>query len=276
MTSTSLHPTPSSRTVAGEQFRAVGLALRNEGIFFVAALLFFGTLIIVGAVRFAHGEHSPNAHMGFRYTGSGAIPMFLVGLFVPFGVWRREDPARRAYHWSMPVARGPHTVMKLISGWAWLMIATAVYLAFIVAITFLVSMITGEPTWQRTAPAWEWIVAFTAPTIGYLMTSIAVIASDHPWRWIGGIIIGYGVLMAVLGSFGMSDAARALQTITDGGFGLNAALFGTVNERTIDVAGRVPRELMTSLRMSTWMMAMPLWLIGSAIAAAVASYRHRE
>ena len=276
MTSTSLHPTPSSRTIATEQFRSVGLALRTEAIFFVAALVVFGLLIIVAAVRFAHGDHSPGARMGFRYESSGAIPMFLVGLLIPFGVWRSEDPSRRSYHWSMPVARGPHTVMKLLSGWGWLMIATILYLLFIVAVAYSVSMITGGEAWQRQTPVWEWAVAFTAPTLGYLLTSIVVIGSDHPWRWIGGILIGYGVLLAVLKSFGMEDFARVLNTITDGRYGLNAALFGEVTHGARGNTVGVTRELMTAMRMGTWMIAMPLWIIGSAIAVTVASYRHHE
>ncbi|HSU95595.1 MAG TPA: hypothetical protein VLI40_00105 [Gemmatimonadaceae bacterium] len=276
MTSISLHPTPSSRTVATEEFRAVGLALRTEAIFFVAALVVFGVIIVAAAVRFAHGDHSPNARMGFRYDSSGAIPMFLVGLLIPFGVWRSEDPARRSYHWSMPVARGPHTVMKLLSGWGWLMIATILYLLFVIAVAYSVSMITGGEAWQRSTPAWEWAVAFTAPTLGYLLTSIAVIGSDHPWRWIGGILIGYGVLLAVLKSFGMDDFVRALNAISDGRYGLNAALFGTVTDGARGITVGVTRETMATMRMGTWVLAMPLWLIGSAIAVTIASYRHRE
>ena len=276
MTSTSLHPTPSSRAVATEQFRAVGLALRTEAIFFVAALAVFGVIIIAAAVRFAHGDHSPSNHMGFRYGSTGAIPMFLVGLLIPFGVWRSEDPARRSYHWSMPVARGPHTVMKLLSGWGWLMIATILYLLFIIAVAHSVSMITGDQPWQHPTPSWEWAVAFTAPTLGYLLTSIAVIGSDHPWRWIGGILIGYGVLLAVLKSFGMEDFASALNAITDGRYGLNAALFGAVTDGARGITVGVTREAMATMRMATWVLAMPLWIIGSAIAVTVASYRHRE
>jgi len=276
MTSTSLHPTPSSRTVATEEFRAVGLALRTEAIFFIGALIVFGVIIIAAAVRFAHSAQAPGSHMGFRYDAVGAIPMFLIGLLIPFGVWRSEDPSRRSYHWSMPVARGPHTVMKLLSGWAWLMIATVVYLLFIVAIAQVVSTITGDRAWDGSTPAWAWIVAFTASTLGYLLTSTPVIASDHPWRWIGGILIGYGVLMAVLKSFGMEDIAHTLNTITDGRYGLNAALFGAGTDGAQGVTVGVTRETMATMRMGTWIIAMPLWIIGSAIAVAVASYRHRE
>ncbi|HEY8311867.1 MAG TPA: hypothetical protein VIG47_14990, partial [Gemmatimonadaceae bacterium] len=221
MTSTSLHPTPQSGTIATEEFRAVGLALRNEAIFFVSALLFFGVIIIAAAVRFTHSPHSAGALMGFRYDAGVAIPMFLVGLLIPFGVWRSEDPSRRAYHWSMPVARGPHTAVKLMSGWAWLMMATALYVVFVVVLATVTGMITGRPAWAGAAPAWEWIATFTAPTLGYLLTSIAVIGSDHPWRWIGGVLIGFGVLIAVLKAFGLDSLAIALNAIFDGRYGLN-------------------------------------------------------
>jgi hypothetical protein len=276
MTSISLHPTPSSRTVAIEQFRAVGLALRTEAIFFVGALIVFGAIIVGNAIRFAHTAQAPGSHMGFTYGAAGAIPMFLVGLLIPFGVWRSEDPSRRAYHWSMPVGRGLHTVAKLLSGWVWLMIATIVYLSFIIALATLVAAVTGDPAWQGTTPAWEWIVAFTAPTLAYLLTSIPVIGSDHPWRWIGGILIGYGVIIAVFKSFGMDDLAHTLNAISNGRYGLKAALFGGAQQGEQGVTIGVTREMMASPRMSTWLVAMPLWIIGSGIAVAIASYRHRE
>lgn len=284
MTATSLHPTPSDGTIATEEFRAVGLAIRTEMIFFIAALVLFTVLVIGSAIRFMHMDHQPSAHMGFTYDAAGAIPMFLVGLLIPFGVWRSEDPSRRAYHWSMPVARGPHTIMKLVSGWGWLMIGVAVYLLFIVGIATAVGSITGEAAWNGTTPAWAWVVAFTAPTLGYLLTSIAVIGSDHPWRWIGGIVIGYGILLSVFSSFGMADLAVALNSIYAGSLGIKAALFGTVTEAArsaVMSAGggthqRMAVEMANSLMLSTWILAMPLWLIGSAIAVTIASYRHRE
>ena len=276
MTSITLHTAPRTRVIAVEQFRAVGLALRNEAIFFVSALFVFGVIAIAGAVRFTETAHGPNAHMGFHYSAAGAVPMFLVALLLPFGVWRSEDPARRAYHWSMPVARGPHTLMKVLSGWGWLMIATMAYLLYVVVVASLVGKITGEHAWQGTTPAWEWLVAFTAPTIGYLLTSIPVIGSDHPWRWIGGVVIGYTILIALLQSFGMVEIANALNTISNGRYGLNAALFGSTHDGARGVTIGVTREAMSALRMSTWIIAMPIWMAASAVAVAVTSYRHHE
>jgi len=276
MTSISLHPTPSSRAVAVEQFRAVGLALKTEAILFISALVVLGGIIIANAVRIVQAHSAGSVHLGFTYRAEGVIPIFVVALLIPFGVWRAEDPSRRAYHWSMPVARGPHTIAKLLSGWLWVMIAVTVYLLCIIAIGHILPAITGEAARPGVTPGWEWVAAFTAATLGYLLTSIAVIGSNHPWRWIAGLVIGYSVLVAVLNAFGMPEAGRMLQTISDGAYGFKAALVGATQDGPRGVSVGMTRESMRALRFSTWLIAMPLWIIGSGIAVAIASYRHRE
>jgi hypothetical protein len=279
MTSISLHPTPSLRTVATEQLRAVGRALRTEALFFVGALVLLGVLVIANAVRMVHVQQlhpGTNLHMGMTYGSTGAIPIFLMAFLIPFGVWRAEDPSRRAYHWSMPVARGPHTIVKLLSGWLWMMIASAVYLLFIIVLATVVPLITGEPNHLGNTPAWEWIVGFTAPTLAYMLTSIAVIGSNHAWRWIGGLFVGYWVLIGFLAAFGMHDAAQVLRTVSDGAYGLNAALFGTADHTRGQITVGISRAHMDGLSVSNWLIAMPLWIIGSGIAVTIASYRHRE
>lgn len=266
-----MHPTPSPRVVAIEQFRAVWLALRTEAYFFIGALSLLGVVVIANQIRTTH-THGAGTPLGFTYGAAGAIPVFVMALLIPFAVWRAEDPSRRAYHWTMPVARGPHTIMKFLSGWAWLMIATVVYLLFIVALATILSMITGEHNDVASGPVWEWILAFTATTLAYLLTSIAVIGSDHAWRWIGGLFLGYWVLIGVLTSFGMPDASIALRTIWEGAYGLKTALFGIASGSV----RHFPGQHMSDLSMSAWLVAMPLWIIASAIAVTFASYRHRE
>ncbi len=273
MTSISLHPTPSSRTVAIEQFRAVGLALRTEALFFVGTLIVLAALMIGSTIHAMQTHPAGQFHTGFTYGAPVTIPIFLMAFLIPFGVWRAEDPARRAYHWSMPVARGPHTIAKLLSGWAWMMIAAVLYLAFIVALAAIIPMITGEISREGPTAGWEWAVAFTAPTLAYLLTSIAVIGSDHAWRWIGGLYIGYWVLIGVLFAFGMQEVSHTLRAIVDGAYGLNAALIGSAHDSASMRGGAVR---IRSLSMANWLIAMPLWIIGSGIAVTIASYRHRE
>lgn len=274
MTSISLHPTPSLRTVTIEQFRSVGLALRKEAFFFIGALIVLGVFLIGNAIRTQNSGYG-EVHMGFTYGAAGAIPIFFTALLIPFGVWRAEDPSRRAYHWSMPVARGPHTLAKLLSGWAWMMIATAVYLVFIIILAVTIPLITGEPNRLASTQGWEWIVAFTATTIAYLLTSIAVIGSDHAWRWIGGLFIGYWILIGFLAVFGMGDLSQVLRTVFDGTYGLKAALFGTTDHTQGRIVVGITSDTMRGLSMRNWIVAMPLWIVGSGIAATIASYRHR-
>ncbi len=273
MTSTSLHPTPSTRNVAVEQFRAVGLALRTETYFFLAALSLIGVLVVSSTIREMHLHPGSGVDHSFTYGSMGAIPVLLMALLIPFGVWRAEDPSRRAYLWTMPVARGPQTVIKLLSGWGWLMLAGVVYALFIILLATINSMITGGPNVVASGPGWEWMVIFSATTLGYLLTSVAVIGSDHAWRWIGGLVLGYWVLMGVFASFGMQDAGLALRTIWDGVYGLKAALFGTGPDAYVNGASRM---MMRETLESHWLVAMPLWIIGAGIATAIASYRHRE
>jgi hypothetical protein len=273
MTSTSLHPTPSSRTVATEQFRAVGLALRTEMFFFIAVLILFSVLIIGNTIHGVQTRPPGQWRTGFSYGAPVATPMFLMALLIPFGVWRAEDPSRRAYHWSMPVARGPHTIAKVFAGWAWLMIAAVVYLLFVIALALILPRITGEVSRFGDAGAWEWIVAFTAPTLGYLLTSIAVIGSDHAWRWIGGLFLGYWVLIGSLTAFGMQDAGQTVRAITAGAYGLNAATIGAARDAASASSAHM---VVRGLSMSNWLVAMPLWIIASAIAVTIVSYRHRE
>lgn len=257
MTSISLHPLPEQRTIASEQLSAVGIALRKEGMVFFAALVILSALSIAGAIRAAGNPHQ---HMGFSYGPGAAIPMMLVGLLLPFGVWRNENPERRSYHWAMPIARGPHTLMKVMSGWLWLMAATAVYLIFLVAVGAAMSYITGAFPHNGSAALWEWAIPFTAATVAYMLISIVVLASDHPWRWIGGLVIGDIVIIGFLQALKMRDVTSMLESITNGYYGLNSALFAQVN----DFGGP---------SIQRWFGATALWGALGAMGVVIASYR---
>ncbi len=277
MNTTSLHPTPSTRTVAIEQFRAVGVAVRREGYFYVGALVLFAVLAISAAVRATTMHHGGN-DMGVGFSATGAIPIIMVALLAPFAVWRSEDPARRAYHWSMPVARGPHTLLKLLSGWAWLMLAAIVYLLFIVLLATIVPAISGQAMRLGDTAGWEWLVIFTGPTLAYLLISIAVIGSDHAWRWIGGVVFGYWILIAFLWILGMPEASRMMHAITGGTFGMHAAFFGAVPDavRSNNLQIGMQQAMQHEFSMAIWLMAMPIWIVGAGVAAAVASYRRPD
>lgn len=69
---------------------------------------------------------------------------------------------------------------------------------------------------------WHSVVPFTAITIAYLVGSILVLASDHPWVWLAGIFVGLLVLNATLQAAGLDEAMRSLGTLVNGHYGLVA------------------------------------------------------
>jgi len=183
---------------------------------------------------------------------------------IPFGVWRSEDPARRSYHWAMPVARTPHTLMKTASGWLWLMVAVAVYLLYIVALSLVVSAITGDPRGGRSVTAWQWVIPFTSATVAYLLGSAAVIASDHPWRWIMGVIVTYVVILLVLMDMDRRDAIRMWAGIVNSYRGLQTAVFGDVRVRHVGASA------------ARWLGATAIWGALGAISVAGALFRRGD
>lgn len=261
MTSISLHLMPARDAVAREQVSAVGVALRKGGLIFLSVLAILGILGIIAAVRAAG---NPNMLMGFSYGIGATIPIALVGLFVPFTVWRGEDPSRRTYHWAMPIARGPHTLMKVASGWLWLMAAVVVYLVFLVTLGWSTSLITGSTFHREWTAVWEWGVPFTAATVAYLLSSIAILASDHPWGWIGGLGIGYLMAIVFLKALNMGDAARALASVTEGYYGLSAALFAN-----LETSRHGPPSA------SRWLGSALIWGGLGAAGVIIAAYRRR-
>jgi hypothetical protein len=154
--------------------------------------------------------------------------MSLIALLIPFGVWRSEDRARRAYHWAMPVARAEHTLIKTFAGWLWLMGGVALYLVTLALLGVVMRAITGAGV-DRVPAMWEWLVPFTSATIAYLLTSIAIVGSAHAWRWIGGVIVGYLIALLVCEVLELPDVQRTIKLLMDGTYGLSAAIFGNVN-----------------------------------------------
>lgn len=244
MTMIALHEPPRSSEAAREQLRAVGVALRWDALIFLALLLVFLVFNTIHAFRIA-GDANHQASVD--YGPAGAVPMLLIAFLLPFVVWRGEDPARRAYHWAMPVPRETHTLLKVASGWLWLVFGVGAYLLFITALSWSTSAITGNWPSDRAA-AWEWLVPFTAATACYLFASALVVGSRHPWRWVFIALLVWLFGAAYIDSMDLHELGRAAGRIWGGEWGLQAVLIGSP-ERYIDDAAR---------RLA-WMRATSLW-----------------
>ncbi|HXC25510.1 MAG TPA: hypothetical protein VNU46_06305 [Gemmatimonadaceae bacterium] len=278
MTAVALHPRPTYRTVVQEQLRTVGLALRKEGMFFLVFLGVIGVLGIALALRDAaatpsqlassHGDemHDPLSLLLMPIGLAGLLlPFGLAGFLVPFGVWRSDDLSRRSYHWAMPVARGPHTLIKTLSGWLWLMLTVAVYVVFVDGLMGITGRILGESR-PDIGVAWRVVTPFTATTIIYLCTSIVVIGSNHPWRWIGGLVALYVIALGCFAATGQHALVHALGAVVTGRYGLLQALGG-------DLLDLLSKSNVASMRVLPWLKAVTFWMVASGLGVCIAAFR---
>ncbi|MFI5228224.1 MAG: hypothetical protein ACHQWU_04095 [Gemmatimonadales bacterium] len=249
---------PSTRAVVRAQIRASRIALRGEAIVFAALLFVVFVLSILAALR---TRQLINAHLAIDYEPSAMIPIVLAAFFMPLAVWRAEDRARRAYHWSMPVEAWSHTLLRVYGGWVWIMAAAAIYIVVIHLMGLAAGAITGE--WPRyDAFWWEYLLAFTGVTVAYLLSSALVVGSAHPWRWVLGI--GLALLGGAMISSGLHLPwlGRAINSMFRGYAGLKIALWGA-DDACADGVGQ-------------WAVATAFWLAIGALLVVYASRRHPE
>lgn len=266
-----LHSAPRWADVAREQFRAVGIAIRREAA--LAALLVIGLSVVMLVAVFRERARG-NVSGDMNLSPGMFLPFVLLGFLAPLGVWKNEEPSRRFYHWCMPASRGMHTLTKNAAGWSWYMIAGLAYLLWG---ALLVLILGGTPA-DGSAEAWQWVQPFTAATVAFLLASILVISSDHPWRWAAGILVGFTILSLVAEATQLHGVKHILETVWNGRLGLGTALSGEVGtpEQFTLPNGRVIMAVQDRPDFAAWLSATLAWLgIGSAGVVA-AAYRHQE
>lgn len=254
-----LHPVPERSAILKEQIGAVSVAIRKEQYFYVGTLIAFLILAVYGAL--AGGQS--HAHGNMEFGPQAIIPMSLVALLMPVGVWRASDRERRGYDWAMPIAQSTNTIIRMFAGWLWLMLGVVIYVVFVLGVQAIV-LAAGGGSLSLDVPAWIWLVPFTSTTIAYLLTSIAIIGSEHPWRWIGGIVVGYLAALLVLEMVHLPDIRTALQQVVGGYYGLAAAVFGALRSGIYDMAPSPTR----------WLGATAIWGALSIAGVWLAARRH--
>ena len=275
MDSTLLHPLPRRDAVVREQLRTVGFSLRREAMLVAGGLgaLTAWILSIYGKYRGGSVNLVPDA----------MTPAVLLALFAALAVWKGEDPARRGYHWSMPVDHADHAMAKALSGWAWLVAAMGAYAAWLAAMALVTrgnfavesGWVNGSRTYDAVA-AWRWLVPFAGATILYLFGTALALASRHPWRWLGGGAVGFVFLAAWAASIGGRTPLHELvETLWGAEYGLRTAVTGL----SPDGHSHQPRGLFhlgswgLEPAFGAWASAAALWLAASLGAAALAARR---
>jgi hypothetical protein len=204
MTESVMERVPASRAVLVEQIRAVGLATRRE-LLAVAAPL--GALVLaVAAARLAPSIslQMDAESIGLNPEDLGYLALF-VGLAFPLAVWKGEAPFGDTQLWSLPVDRRRHALIKVGAGWPWLMglIATGIFCFALAALLsggsvgvsgtrpLLLDAAGTTEAIPWSTPWWQWAIPFTAATAAYLLATALILGTEHPWRWVAGLWLGF-------------------------------------------------------------------------------------
>jgi hypothetical protein len=255
MQSAMLNPMPTWGAVAREQFRSVGLALRREGV--AAAGLM--TLVTVWT---AFQQAQPYHDVGVPFSPSVGMPASVLALLVPMAVWKGEDPGRRGYHRAMPVSHAAHAVMRSLSGLAWMLAGVAAYFSWLWALSAATG---GSAGFYK---PYLWVVPFVAATVMYLFGSALTLATTHPWRWLGGTVVGYMFLNALRSPHGSRSIADSVNLVMEGRFGLFTMISGWSPSPV--------RHYLQVDNASVWLAATWLWLAIAVVAFAFAAFRQPE
>ena len=163
-------------TVALAQVHMVARLLRREFIFLGVMVSGCAALVVWA---YAQGEIN---------VGSGteilpifvpvAFPLTAIGFLWGLSVWRLDEPGRRGYFWSLPVAQPTHTLLRVAAGWVHLMWLCPAALIFMLLIALPAAL-----RFEQLQLSFEaWWVPFVAATLPYLVVSAFAVAFDHPLR----------------------------------------------------------------------------------------------
>jgi len=306
MNEATLHPTPAWPAAARAQFQAVGIALRRELVTIGGLILVLSVGILIARLRGV--LHTP---MHISPDDFGLV-LGLIGFIAPLAIWKSEGPSSRGYFWSMPLPRGPHTMIKVLGGWVWLLLTLTILMAWFGLQAWLsggglgidqtrLVLVNGavppatppheiakalggmvdpallrEVRWRT--PAWLWLVPFAAPTVAYFAGTIAAIRSDHPWRWLVAPFLAFLVFRLLAEAANLRTLADVGEQIIAGPYGLET-LFSGSNESawmlktTSGAEVRVWRDLAEPAR---WLATLALWGLPALAGVVLAARRHGE
>lgn len=252
------HAPPGWRAVGRLQIALVGRGRRRE------LLLLGGVMVaLMLGQRFPGGSAAPTTQSAAQILlSSSHVLLLFVALLWPTSVWRGEGPGRRAYHWSLPVDRRVHDLLRVSAGAAWLLgtVAAGAVLGLGIGVAI-----------EGGIPAGDWRVypgLLLALLVLYGFGSVAALVSDHPFRWIIGVPVLYVGVRSIAGLAGLGSVTTALQSAETGRLGLATALFG-------------PRSFTSSfwrqvLGDGAPLQAGLLWFLIAAGAVLLAASLHRE
>lgn len=285
--------TPRLRDVLLEHVRVLGLALRIPAA--VAAGLMATLLVLVTSEILHDGgaiDFRPEHQM---------LPAIL-GLVLPFAVWRGEDRFGDGFLWTLPVDRRRHALTKVFAGWIWLMSAVALFVLWLIALTLLSggsflpeetirvlsSSIPAAGTFADSGAVQSvrlkpqpvfWLVPFTAATGAYLLASALALGLRHPLRWIVGMALGLWLVFAVGDAANVEWLAQLPSRLFAGPYGIDTLLTARTESGQVRVTlstGERVRAWRALPDLGRWATATLLWTGVGLVSLWAAASRHRE
>lgn len=279
------HPAPRLAAVLLEQVRVVGLGLRREAAVLAALLAGLALIMVIDASR---GDDAVD------FEPVGIVLIAILGLLLPFVIWRGETSG--GYFWTQPLDHRRHALAKALAGALWLLVATAAFLLWILALALLTGgeigvvetryVLKAQPgadalvsvTW--TTPAWEWIAPFTGGLVAYLLGTAFVLGVRHPVRSAAALVVGLAALVVLDDTvFPSSILSPVLQSIAAGPYGVDAALSGgsaSLTTETTRPGGKLMVFWLGLPTLERWAGALALWTFAGAAGLWAALLRYRE
>jgi hypothetical protein len=262
----------------------VYLALRKESLVFVVTMIVVNAGIMIWMM-----QSSPVVIMAVYIIlyiiwakVLGLLFVFL-GFFLPFGVWKSDEPSHRAYHWAMPVPHGLHTLTRVLVGWCWLVAAILIGVACWLGLEMVVRSALQPQFPQITSRfathAWIsiWLYPFVAAICVYLLMSLVLIASEHPWRWVGGCVLAYIVAWGFheLAGVGIWDMPWQLFR---GRYGVLRTVLGFIDVTLTRSPGSMEATQITikEAQESLFDLSVLVWLLVALGGVVLVAYRRRE
>jgi hypothetical protein len=291
------HAPPALRAVLAAQLRVVGYALRAPALV-AAAAAGVTTLVIAGS----------HLRAGERIDFEPQLSMLpgVAGILLAPWVWRGRERTGDGFLWMLPVDRRTHALARVFAGWAWLMAAVALFVAWLLALALATGgTVLGAqaalvlPSPEPPAPGtldpsalralrWTpspllWLAPFTGATGAYLVASALTLGVRRPLRWLGGVLL----VAFLVSEFGLAAGRRPLallpahllRTALEGPYGVDALLTGrTESLRTmVTLAGGRPTLVWRELPdLGAWARATLLWTCAGLLLVWLAASRHRE
>ena len=193
----------------------------------------------------------------------------LYGFLSSFRVWRDTSPRQRAYHWTMPVERSRHDLIRVAAGGA-LLLGVVLILSLV---TILGMVVGGHAATLRLVPAAFWVAFTLTPLLLYLLSTTAVLRSDRPAM---PILISLGILygLFLITLFAAGGAVLwPLRLLVTSPYSLTAAIIGPVLEM---IQNGLPAEQArpiseSSLNTDAWPAAFTLWFTLALVSVIVAA-----